>query len=152
MPGYPPPRVQLGRYAKTATPTEPVFARRRTVQRPPKITGMHRWIALSWHHITQAQALSLSRGARFNPSIDDRLAVEVGCLDCQGTWAAAGEHPCPAPAIEDVPAEPAPPDPVPVDPPTSPDAEPPVVTGEPSIGALAEQISETALSPVRVEP
>lgn len=151
------PRADLGRYGQKRPAESPTFARRQGTPRPPKVAGQHRWVSLSWHHVSHAQALAVARDARFNPDIANRIAVRIGCLDCGGPWDEVGDAPCPAPAIETVPepspTEPAPaePEPVPVDPPTPPDAGPPVVTGDSSIGALAEPISETPLSTVRVQ-
>ncbi len=106
MPRHPlanrPPSTDLGRYARRSDAiTEPTFTRRSSFKYPDKKTGEHRWVAVSWHHITVPEALTIQRGGRFNPGVETRVAVTVGCLDCQGQYEAVVGQRCGAKPIEE---------------------------------------------------
>lgn len=67
---------------------------------PPKVSDEHRWIALATFTVTEGQARTLASGGVVNLAEHNRVAVQLGCADCEEEWPARGR--CSAPAAPEL--------------------------------------------------
>jgi hypothetical protein len=67
---------------------------------PPKVSDEHRWIAIASFTLTEGQARTLASGGQVNLAEHNRIAVQLGCADCEEEWPAKGR--CSAPAAPEL--------------------------------------------------
>lgn len=70
-----------------------------TTTLPEKRPGEHRWVAMTAHTLTHGQARLLDAGSVVNLDEANRVATDVGCVDCEEPWPAPG--PCTADVTSD---------------------------------------------------
>jgi hypothetical protein len=67
---------------------------------PEKQTGRHRWIVITTYTITDGQAAAADAGARVNLDHENRIGIQVGCLDCEGEYHLIRTERCVAEAFD----------------------------------------------------
>jgi hypothetical protein len=73
---------------------------------PPKVSDEHRWIALATFTVTAGQARTLASGGAVNLAQHNRVAVQLGCADCEQEWPTEGRCTAPAaPELEELTAD-----------------------------------------------
>jgi hypothetical protein len=74
-----------------------------TATLPPKVPGVHRWVALATFSVTAGQARSLAAGSAVKLADYNRVNTSLGCVDCEKEWPAEGRCPAgAAPEMEDL--------------------------------------------------
>lgn len=74
-----------------------VFDQGSSGQLPPKEAGKHRWIVATSHTVTEQQA---QHGASGTVDVyldhENRLQIDLGCIDCEQPYLLVKDQPCPA--------------------------------------------------------
>jgi hypothetical protein len=67
---------------------------------PPKVSDEHRWIAIASFTVTEGQARTMAANGVVNLAHHNRIAVQLGCADCEEEWPATSR--CSAPAAPEL--------------------------------------------------
>lgn len=62
---------------------------------PDKVEGQHRWIMAVSYALSNGQIAAARAGSRVNLDHENRVAMAIGCWDCEESYDVARASPCP---------------------------------------------------------